>query len=258
MGKIPHIVYCVLIMRLIQNLRLLVCVPVLAVLFSCTAQINGVVKEGGSAELKLSTSLGVRTSALARQMRAFMGEPESAPLLDAAMIREPLALVPGVSAVSLRNTAPSALEGTITVSNIGNFLSQSAPDGGRFITYTEGRQAGTSSLVLQLNKTSVAQLLPFLSEELTLYLSALVAPIVMEEDSTLAEYLDTLKRIYGAALADEVAAASIRAIIDFPRPITLIEGGNVVRGAPSNRAEFDIPLSELLVLENPLRYEVRW
>jgi len=245
-------------MRLIQNLRFLTCVPVLAVLLSCTAQINGVVREGGAAELRLTTALGTRTSALARQMRAFMGEPESAPLLDAAVIREPLALVPGVQAVSLRNTSPSALEGTITLSNIGDFLSGGTSAGERFITYIEGREAGTSSIVVQLNKTSVPQLLPLLSEELTLYLSALVAPIVMGEDSTRMEYLDTLRRLYGAALSDEVAAAAVRAIIDFPRPITLIEGGNVVRGAPANRAEFDIPLAELLVLENPLRYEVRW
>jgi len=71
---------------------------------------------------------------------------------------------------------------------------------------------------------------------------------------TTREYLDLVASIYSRLLANEIAEARIRATIDFPRPITSIQGGAFV----GRRAEFDISLLDILVLEQPLRYEVSW
>ena len=60
--------------------------------------------------------------------------------------------------------------------------------------------------------------------------------------------------IYGRSLADEIAAARITVLVEFPRPLTSVRGGT----ASGTRVEFDIPLVDLMVLETPLNYEVNW
>jgi hypothetical protein len=68
------------------------------------------------------------------------------------------------------------------------------------------------------------------------------------------EYLALVSSLYGQAVADEISQGSIRASISFPGPISAVKGGTWT----GNRAGFDIPLADLLVLETPLVYEVRW
>jgi len=236
-----------------KKLSLLFLVPLLALAFSCSARIEGMVKEGGAADLVIKTSLEPRTIGLIRSIRGFMGDAADAPILDGPAMSESMAAAPGVRAVSLKNTGPSALEGTIFISNVGDFLV--ADDAaGRFITYTEGRGAGSSSIIISLDKNSAPELISRLSPEVEEYLSALMAPVISGENSARQEYLDLITMVYGRPLADEIAAARIRASIEFPRQLSAIQGGNAV----GKRAEFDIPLVDLLVLENPLRYEINW
>ena len=125
---------------------------------------------------------------------------------------------------------------------------------GRFITYSEGREPGTSSIVIVLDKVSAPELISRLSPEVEDYLSALMAPVVTGEICTRQEYLDLTASVYGRPLANEINAARIRAFIEFPRPITAVKGGT----AAGKRAEFEVPLVDILVLELPLRYEVNW
>jgi hypothetical protein len=86
------------------------------------------------------------------------------------------------------------------------------------------------------------------------YLSALMAPVVLGEYMSSGEYLSLISMVYGRPLADEIAEARIKASIEFPRPVTSVSGGS----SSGKRAEFDIPLLDILVLERPLRYEVYW
>ena len=116
----------------------------LALFFSCSARIDGVVREGGSAELKIQTAMEPRTSALIRSFRGFMGEAASSPVLDGQAISRSMAAAPGVRSVSLINTGPEAMEGGISISNVGNFLASGVAINGagtRFITFTESREA---------------------------------------------------------------------------------------------------------------------
>jgi hypothetical protein len=93
-----------------------------------------------------------------------------------------------------------------------------------------------------------------ISPEVSDYLSAFMAPVVTGEELSKAEYLDLVSSLYGRALADEIAAARIYASVDFPGPLQSVRGGNF----SGRRAEFTVPLIDLLVLENRLEYEVRW
>ena len=232
---------------------ILIFFPLLTVFFSCSARIEGVVREGGAADLTIETALEPRTTTLIRSLRSFMGASAEAPILDGAAIGRSLAAAPGIRSVALENTGPSSLNGSISISNVGDFLA--AGDGkSRFVTYTEGRRPGTSSVVITLNRDSAPLLIARLSPEATQYLSALMAPAVLGEPSTRQEYLALVTMVYGRPLSDEIAAARIRAFIEFPRPVTSVRGGNAL----GKRAEFDIPLADLLVLETPLQYEIVW
>jgi len=226
----------------------------LLVLFtSCTAGITGTIRAGGTAEISAQASLGPRTLALMKSLKGFMGDESSAPLLDGRTIGASLAASPGIRSVSLRNTSPSALEGVISASDLGNFL---ATGEGKFITYVD--RPSNSSIVVVLDRNSAPLLISALSPEVEEYLSALMAPVITGEIITNGEYLDIVASVYGRPLADEIASARIKAQIEFPRQPLAVLGGNAASSGQGRRAEFDIPLLDLLVLERPLRYEVTW
>jgi hypothetical protein len=186
---------------------------------------------------------------LIRSLRTFMGGAANTPVLDGAALARSMAAAPGIRAVSVENTGPSALEGSISISNVGDFL---ALGDSKFVTFTEG--PGNSSLVITLDRASGPQIISRLSPEAEEYLSALFAPAVTGEASTRQEYLDLVASVYGRPLADEIAAARIKVFLEFPRPVKAVRGGV----SSGNRAEFDIPLLDILVLEQALRYELSW
>ena len=190
---------------------------------------------------------------LIRTLRGFMGENDNEPILDGSSIGQSMAVSPGVQAVSFRNTSPSALDGVISISKVDDFLTVGGSKT-RLVTYTEGKQAGTSSIIIALDRDSAPEIIARLSPEAEEYLSALMAPAVLGETITRREYLSLISAVYGRPLADEIASARLKVSIEFPRPLTAIRGGN----ASGNRAEFDVPIVDILVLEQPLRYELSW
>ena len=218
-------------------------------LLSCSTKIESVVRVGGSANVSLQASLEPRTLALLKSLMGFMGEASDAPVLNGEAISQSMASAPGISSVLLRNTNSSALEGTIAISHVGNFLSS---EEGKFITYSE--ESGITSIVFVLDRDSAPLLISKLSAQVEEYLSALMAPIVSGESLNPQEYLNLVALIYSRPLADEIAASHILASIDFPRPLIEVQGGTFT----GRRAEFEIPLLDILVLEKPLRYELKW
>ena len=230
---------------------MLITIPVL--FFSCSAGITGTIRGGGTAEISVQASLGPRTLVLMKSLKSFIGDESSAPMLDGRIIGGSLAASPGIRSASLRNTSPSALEGTISVSDLGNFL---ATGEGKFITFKDG--PSNSSILVVLDRNSAPLLISALSPEVEEYLSALMAPVVTGESINKREYLDIIASVYGRPLSDEIVAARIKAQIEFPRQPMAILGGNAVTSGQGRRAEFDIPLLDILVLEQPLRYEVSW
>ena len=240
-------------MELRKTLNMLFFLPLLVVFASCSTMIDGTVRQGGAAEITVQTSLEPRTIAVMQSIRAFMGADANAPILDGATISQSIAEAPGVQAVSLTNTSPTALNGSISISNVGDFLAVGDAQS-QFITFTEGQAAGTSSIIVNVDRNSAPALISRLSPELEAYLSALMAPVILGETMTRQAYLNLVAMVYGRALADEIAAARIRASVQFPRPLTAVYGGT----AAGNRAEFNVPLVDLLVMEHPLRYEISW
>ena len=216
---------------------------------SCSARIDGVVMGGGAAEVSVRTSLGPRTVSLVQSLRGFMGDTRNTPILNGDTISRSLAAASGIKSASFKNTGPEALEGTISISNVGDFL---LSEKDMFITYSDG--ANSSSITIVMDRDSAPLLISRLSPEVGEYLSALMAPVALGEYMPASEYLSLVAMVYGRPLADEIAAARIRASIEFPRQVTSVTGGS----SSGRRAEFDVPLLDILVLERPLQYEVKW
>lgn len=226
-------------------------------LASCSAKVNGSLHEDGSADFSLWASLEPRMATLIRSLaRLNRTSPSSEQILDGPAIALSMASAPGIKSIVLKNNNPTTIEGTISLVRVDNFLAIPESQGARrFISYEQSGSGGRFRIALDRN--SGPQIVTLLSPNVAGYLSALMAPVVTGETLSKGEYLGLVRSVYGKGVADEIVGARIQVSIEFPRPISAIRGG-VVSIASKTRGEFDIPLLDLLVLENPLEYEVSW
>ena len=216
--------------------------------FSCAARINGPLNADGSAELAVTISLEPRMTALLRNLSAAGGtQTVDRPLLDGPAIALSMSAAPGIASVSFKNTAPAAIEGPVRVSRI------SALGGGvGFISFEQNGSGGRC--LISISRGTGPEILGLLSPEITDYLAALMAPLATGEALGKAEYLALVSSVYSKAISDEISRSRILASITFPGTIRSVRGGTFT----GRRADFDIPLLDLLVLETPLSYEVDW
>lgn len=223
-------------------------------LFSCASRINGALGEGGRADLLVSASLQPRTMALIRSLSAVAGSASAdGPILNGPALARSMSAAPGVESVSFSNTAPAAVEGPVRIAKISDFLAVAdGRTGGGFIGFEQGVSGGRCTIKLSLD--SGPRLLSLISPEIADYLSVLMAPLATGEALGKAEYLALVSSVYGRGIADEISQSSIRASIEFPGPVQSVKGG-IFSG---RRADFTIPLPDILVLESPLSYEVIW
>jgi hypothetical protein len=188
--------------------------------------------------------------------RGLGGAAPGGHVIDGPAIARSLAEAPGVSSAALENTGPAAVRGTVRIVNLDKFLAVpgmipgGAPAGNSLLLKYD--PAGT--LLIRLDRETGPLVLSLLSEEVNAYLSALLAPVATGESVTRAEYLDLVATIYGRPIADEIASAVVQISLEAPRTISSIRGGS----AQGRQAQFTISLPDLLVLEQPLDYEISW
>jgi hypothetical protein len=225
---------------------------------SCAARITGTLEAGGSGEFEVSASLMPRISLLIRSLSAVLGDgaaPEH--IIDGEAIAQSMSAAPGIASVSFRNAGAAAIEGPVKISRLEDFLSVASGSGGAkkgFITLERASPGGQSRCTITIDRESGPEILSLISADVSDYLSALMAPIATGEQLSREEYFELVASIYGQPIADEISQASIRAFIDFPGPVSAVRGGTWT----GRRAEFTVPLADLLVLETPLVYEVWW
>jgi hypothetical protein len=221
---------------------------------SCASQINGSLTGEGQADLAIQAELKPGMSALIKRLAALSGtaKPDNTPLLDAPSLTASMSRAPGITSVSFTNKTPSSIEGPVKISKISDFLSSNKAIG--FISFEQKNSAGEGHCTVNLNLTSGPQILGLLSPEISAYLTALGAPIATGEIMTKTEYLTIVGSFYGKNIADEINSSSIRASVNCPGAIQSVKGGTF----SGRRADFVIPLLDILVLEKPLSYEVVW
>jgi hypothetical protein len=223
-----------------------------AVFASCSASVSGSLQQDSSGSISLQAALEPKTAAMIRAFGA-LRDKSAGPVLDSRTINRSLGAAPGIKAVTLKNTAAEAIEGTILVSKAGDFLASNR--GKNLVTY-EPAQAGRSGgrLGIHLNRESGPETLRRMSDEAADYLSVLMAPLATGEALGRSEYLLLVASVYGEGVAAEIAAARIGAVITVPGTVTSVKGGSF----SGREARFDISLLDILVLETPLDYEITW
>jgi hypothetical protein len=235
-------------------------IPTAVLFFSgCAAQVESALYRDGSADLALTVSLQPNMEALIKGFSTLIGTPRNGspdkPTLDAEEITKSLAATPGIASVYMQNLTPASIAGTIRISRVDQFLAlPGIQSGGRFITYTPSQGGAEGRLTIDLNRTTGPQILALFSDNVRAYLSALMAPVATGENLYKSQYLDLVGSIYAKPVADEIAAARINVTITFPGAITAVRGG----AFSGTLARFEIPLTDLLVLNPPLHYEVSW
>lgn len=222
-------------------------------LFSCVSRINGSLGEDGRAALLVSASLQPRMAALIRSLAAAAGStPAEGLILNGPALARSMSASPGVESVSFGNTAPAAIEGSVRIAKISDFLAAADGKTGGFIGFEQGATGGRCTVKVSLD--SGPRLLSLISPEIADYLSVLMAPLATGEVLGKAEYLALVSALYSRGIADEIAQSSVRVSIEFPGPVQSVKGGTF----SGRRADFTIPLPDILVLEQPLSYEVIW
>ena len=222
---------------------------IVALLPSCSGRITAQLEQNGSGAVQLQAGLEPNMTALIRSLYSFSGSAQAGPLLDAAALNSSLKIAPGVSSSALRNSGEERIDGTIGVSRIGDLLNAGA---NRFVQYETG--ASESRLAIRLDRSIAPQLLKQIYPEAVDYLSALMAPAATGEALTKADYLVIVESVYGKPLAAEIASARVTAAITLPGAVKSVKGGT----SSGKEARFDIALADLLVLEQPLDYEIIW
>jgi hypothetical protein len=239
---------------MIKNIFLAVVTMALLPAFSsCASRINGTLMAEGQADLAIQAELKPNMSALIGRFAALSGTAKpGAPLLDGPSLAASMSKAPGVASVSFANKTPSSIEGPVKISRISDFLSSGKANG--IINFEQKNAAGEGYCSVNISLASGPWVIGLLSPEISMYLNALMAPIATGEKMTKTEYLTSVASIYGKDIADEIASSSIRASVDFPGAIQRIKGGTFA----GRKADFEIPLLDILVLEKPLSYEVVW
>jgi hypothetical protein len=216
---------------------------------SCAARINGPLAADGSATLAINVSLEPKMAALIGRLSAAGGQ-KGGSVLDGPAIAQSMSKAPGIASVSFANTASASINGTLRISAIGDFLAVGSRGG--FIAFEQASSGGRC--VINISRGTSPQILNLLSSEITSYLEAIMAPLITGENLKKYEYLEEVSAVYGKAVSDEIAGSKIRASIDFPGQVTSARGGTF----SGRKAEFNVPLLDLLVLETPLSYDVVW
>jgi len=217
--------------------------------FSCTAKIDGNINANGSAVLSVNMSLGQKMTALIKSMAAAGGH-ENVQILDGPSISNSMSGSQGIESVSFRNTSQTAVDGQIKIAKINLFLND--VKGKEFINFEQGATGG--KCVFSINIENSQAILGRLSKDVSDYLNAIMAPAATGEKMTKTEYLELIGSFYNKGISDEIAASKVRVSIEFPGAVTSAKGGTF----SGKKANFDIPLVDLLVLQTPLVYEVNW
>jgi hypothetical protein len=225
----------------------------LPLLAGCQAEITGTVNASGRAELTVNTALQTKMASLIRKLSAAGGAAANAPVIDAAALNKSFQKTAGIESASFSNKNANTVQGALVITKIDDLAADSQSETWtKFITWRQDAAGG--GVFIHLDLENGPAVIAAVSPDLYNYLGALAAPVATGEESSREEYLDLVKMIYDANIANEIAASSIKIILRFPARPTSIKGG-VING---ERAEFTIPLTDILVLEKPLDIEARW
>jgi len=112
---------------------------------------------------------------------------------------------------------------------------------------------------MKLDRHSLSQIIALMGSETMDYLDLLMAPALTGEILTQEEYTDQLASFWGKNLAMEMSTSNLILTLACPEPVqsARIEPSGTVE-TTGKTARFSIPLSAILIMDQPLRLSVQW
>lgn len=218
-------------------------------LSSCNAAVDAGIRADGSARLGIAAEV---PPVLGAKLRKLSGAAPEAPLFDEAAVRSSAKGRPGLSVVSLAPTGNDGLKAEFAASSLKALAAEPELASSGLLTYSEG--PGWAELRVRLARgggREALDLFPFVDP----YLVEALSPPALEEDPVTAdEYRQMLKSVLGDKALAALETTSLGLRIQAPAAV-LSSGGGSLSGTELRVA---LPVMELLVLEKPVEFWLRW
>lgn len=221
----------------------------LAALSSCSARVDATIAPAGSATIEVAAEI---PPLLATRLRAFGELEETSPLFDVPGIRKSFAKRSGIVVKSLSMPGPDSLRLSIELPDLASSLA--SPDIARPGLLRLVTAKGESELILRLESgkgEALAALVPGIDRDL---LDALAPPALETEGLNKREYRMALSSILGEKTLPALDSASVDFELNVPGTVLSTTGGRL----DGRSWKFSIPLLDLLVLERPIEFRIKW
>jgi hypothetical protein len=230
----------------------------LALLASCSASVSSTIKTDGGARISIQADVPAALSAKFRKLASAGSSSQAnqassaAPFFDAAAIRKSLAARPGISLVDLTQPSPDSIRVELSARSLEELASTPDFRESGIISITRG--SSWTEFRFRLERGG-AKALSALFPGIDPYLMEALSPPALEDDPvSLAEYKTMLKSVLGEKAMPAMEAATLRLSITAPSAV-LSSGGGSISGSTLTAP---IPIVELLALEKPVEFWLRW
>jgi hypothetical protein len=219
------------------------------VLSACSGSAAAVLRSDGGLRVRMDASI---PSPLAARLRALSSLPADAPLFDAKNAAGTMAARPGLSLVSASSPDPDSISATVDVRDLRALLA--APDLASTGAVRLAEGSGWKELRVRLARGSVTPLVNLVPGLDPALVDALSPPALDPDPIGRADYRRMLAGIVGekAAVALDTAVVVLR--LTAPSAVLASSGG----GMDGQTLVVRVPVLDLLVLEKPLEFSLRW
>ena len=114
------------------------------------------------------------------------------------------------------------------------------------------------SLTLTLSPATMRALYDSMDEQTRSYADLFMAPAFTGEQMSGEEYIALISSVYGSDLADEISTARMEVTLTAPKGSKVASCSREDAKLSGRRAQFAIPLLDLLVMEKEQRYRISW
>jgi len=225
-------------------------------LASCSGQLEAAVRSDGSVRAEISLSV---PSALGSRVRQFAGIPASEALFNPELVRKEFAERKGVSLLSISAPSGESLNSVIQVSDLAALVAdtKTVPEGMIQYRYIPPRNAlaAMRELTVRIDRTNAAYMLKLFPGVNRKIIDSLSPPALEPDPVSAAEYRLNLEQvIIGPKNMPAFDACMVELKISTPKPIVIVTGGTF----SGQVFRVKIPLFDLLTLEKPVEFSLRW
>lgn len=220
-----------------------------ALLAACSGGASASIRSDGGLRIQSSASV---PAPLAARLRKLANLSETTSLFDFEAGRKAVSETEGLRLVSLSAADADSLSLTLDIADLQSFVAEPKIAGSGAISLSSG--AGWKELRVRLARGAcapLADLLPGLDPDLV---EALSPPALDPEPITRAEYRRMLAGIIGEKAVVSLESATMTLKLSAPGPVLASSGGKL----EGQTLGVTLPALDLLVLEKPIEFSLRW